>query len=122
MWKYFERCLGPDLQKCGKCNICGEMISADNEKHKTKMLISHHRKCAKPHGITDQNQVRNFNSLYHRRKFVRYVIGSDLPLSHIESVSYLDYIGYFVPNEHMVSRHTIRRDILKYFGRRKKKL
>ena len=116
VWEHYDLIRDP---RSGKCKTCGKIVSADNEKHGTNLVRQHHKKCGGRAG-SSSSTVSIPSPESHREMIVRLIISTDLPISFVETDGFIEYVQRTLPGMSMVSRYTIRRDIFKYFEKKKK--
>ena len=65
------------------------------------------------------SRVSTFNMDNSREGLVKYIADCELPISIGVHPSHMEYMKLHEPNYRAVSRHTTRRDIIKYYNKRK---
>ena len=72
--------------------------------------------------IGSSSNVSIHDPLEHRTHLVEYIISTNQSFSHVEDEGFIKYVSYLVPGIQIISRSTLRRDVLKYFLEEKEKM
>ena len=111
MWKYFIEFTDNEGKK-GICNKCGKHVKADSASHGTSSLRHHYRVCVLK-GST--SMVSTHDPVEFRKELVKYIVSTDQSFSHVESAGFGRFVHYLVPGINIISRKTLRSDIMRNF-------
>ncbi|GJZ00992.1 zinc finger BED domain-containing protein RICESLEEPER 2 [Tanacetum coccineum] len=150
-WKYFdpkmERPDGPDgpLIRMGYCKFCPQVYRADPVKNGTKNMNLHYPKCdfnpmneeslkQKKLSLTkDMNrdgegcssgtlQNWKYDEKAIKKSLIELIVLAELPFKFVQHPAFIKYSKNLQPKYTLPSRHTISRDVSKFYLEEKKKL
>ncbi|KAG8382273.1 hypothetical protein BUALT_Bualt05G0059600 [Buddleja alternifolia] len=134
VWAHFKR-IKVDGCQYGECKYCGTKIKAPS-KNGTSSLSKHYNiSCKKRSGgsgvrqspsmankkVVGSQEHKTFNEEETRRQLAMMVVLHDYPLSMVEHVGFREFVASFKSSFHMISRNTLKNDIMKIYGDEKVK-
>ncbi|PON68109.1 Zinc finger, BED-type, partial [Trema orientale] len=105
------------------CGHCGRHLGG-NSRNGTKHLHNHLDRCPvrKAQNVTNPNKTTDgspavtthtFDPEVARKKLAHMIILHEYPLSMVEHIGFIEFLNFICPSFQVVSRNTIRSDILK---------
>ncbi|RYR50204.1 hypothetical protein Ahy_A07g036794 [Arachis hypogaea] len=132
VWRYFTK-LGPgdDGIDRAQCDGCKQKFKAGGKQYGTSSLKRHLDRCVKIDFedigqtlIEMQNKMGALKIDNHvsREMFAAFVIDCDVPFSIVDNKKFRNWVKYISPTLGLITRNTLKEDVLKIYSREKEKL